>query len=87
MSNLIASLGGPTAVARMLGIRPPSVLGWRGKPPPERCPDLERASSAKVTCEEMRPDVRWLRVPDPSWPHPAGRPCIDVAAPGEAANG
>jgi hypothetical protein len=21
------------------------------------------------------------RVPDPSWPHPQGRPCIDVAAP------
>jgi hypothetical protein len=24
---------------------------------------------------------RRARVPDAEWPHPAGRPCIDVAAP------
>lgn len=29
----------------------------------------------------MRPDVVWARVPDPGWPHPDGRPCIDVAMP------
>ena len=79
MSNLITSLGGPTAVARMLGIKPPSVIGWHGKPPPDRCPDIERATEGSVTCEEIRPDVRWIRVPDAEWPHRAGRPCIDVA--------
>lgn len=31
--------------------------------------------------QELRPDVRWQRVADATWPHPAGRPCIDVAAP------
>lgn len=24
---------------------------------------------------------RWYRVPDPDWPHPKGRPLLDVAAP------
>ena len=81
MSELITSLGGPTAVARMLGIKPPSVIGWNGKPPSDRCPVIERATNGRVTCEELRPDVRWQRVPDPTWPHASGRPCIDVAAP------
>lgn len=81
MSELIKTLGGPAAVARMLGIKAPSVIGWGGRPPAERCPDIERAMGGKATCEQLRPDVRWQRVPDPHWPHPNGRPCIDVAAP------
>lgn len=85
MSELILSLGGPTAVARMLGIKAPSVIGWGGRIPPDRCPAIERATSGRVTVEQLRPDVRWQRVPDPDWPHPEGRPCIDVAAPAEKA--
>lgn len=81
MSDLISTLGGPAAVARMLGIRAPSVIGWSGRPPPDRCPAIERATSGKHTVEQLRPDVRWVRVADPDWPHPDGRPCIDVAAP------
>lgn len=54
--------------------------------PAEHGPPIERATGAKVTCEELRPDVRWQRVPDSDWPHPGGRPCIDVAAP-KAAEG
>ena len=81
MSELIATLGGPTAVARMLGIKAPSVIGWAGRVPPDRCPAIERATDGRVTCETLRQDVRWVRVPDPAWPHPSGRPCIDVAAP------
>jgi hypothetical protein len=56
-------------------------LTLRRRPPADRCPDIERALDGRVTCEQMRPDVRWQRVPDPAWPHPDGRPCIDVAAP------
>ena len=78
MSELIQSLGGPTAVARMLGIKAPSVIGWRGKIPTERCPAIERAMGGQRTCEELRPDVHWHRVPDADWPHPQGRPLIDV---------
>jgi DNA-binding transcriptional regulator YdaS (Cro superfamily) len=81
MSVLIQTLGGPTAVARLLGIKAPSVCGWRGRPPPDRCPELERATAGRVTCEQLRPDMRWTRVPDAQWPHPDGRPCIDPAGP------
>lgn len=49
--------------------------------PSERCPGIERELYPKVTVDQLRPDVRWVRVPDPTWPHPDGRPCIDVAAP------
>ena len=55
-------------------------LTGRRQTPPDRCPDIERATEGRITCEELRPDVRWQRVPDPLWPHPDGRPCIDVAA-------
>lgn len=81
VSELVERLGGPSAVARMLGIRPPSVVGWRGRPPVDRCPAIERATVGKVTCEQLRPDVHWYRVPDAEWPHPQGRPLLDVAAP------
>ena len=81
MSELISSLGGPTAVARMLGIKAPSVIGWKGRVPPERRPELERLKYPGFCVEMFGDDVRWVRVPDPDWPHPDGRPCIDVAAP------
>lgn len=84
MSTLISTLGGPTAVARTLGIKAPSVIGWGDRIPAERCPDIERAFGKP--CEQLRPDVRWQRVPDPAWPHPDGRPCIDVARPVEVSD-
>lgn len=78
--DIISELGGPSAVARMVGCRPPSVTEWRSRGiPPERCPAIERAMAGAVTCERMRPDIRWHRVPDGAWPHPEGRPLIDVA--------
>lgn len=80
MRDLIRDLGGPAAVARMVGIKPPSVIGWRGRVPPDRCPTIERATEGRWSCESLRPDIKWHRVPDPAWPHPAGRPLIDVAA-------
>lgn len=83
MTSLISRLGGPTAVANALGIKAPSVIGWNGRPPAERCPDIERAFPGVVTCEEMRPDVKWHRVSDKAWPHPDGRPTIDVASPAD----
>jgi hypothetical protein len=77
--DIITTLGGPSAVARLLGIKPPSVIGWRGRVPADRCPAIERATNGAATCEELRPDVRWHRIPDPDWPHADGRPLIDVA--------
>jgi len=75
-----------TELAAACGVSKAAVSQWlgQGKPPPDRCPAIERATEGRVTCEELRPDVRWQRVPDPTWPHPGGRPCIDVAAPLES---
>lgn len=80
-------LGAATRLAAAIDRSPQFVSQLvRGEraPPPDRCPAIERATGGQVTCEELRPDVRWQRVPDPDWPHPDGRPCIDVAAPREA---
>ena len=55
-------------------------LSGRKRTPAEHCPPIEKALDGKVTCESLRPDIKWHRVPDPAWPHPDGRPLIDVAA-------
>ena len=77
-------LGGAAQVARSLGISAPAVHQWIAgsrEVPPDRCPAIERATGGAVTVDQLRPDVRWHRGPDPDWPHPDGRPTIDVAAP------
>ena len=82
MANVIDDLGGPTAVARMVGCKPPSVIEWRSRGiPPDRCPAIERGTQGRFVCERLSPRVVWARIPDPTWPwHPDGRPAIDVSA-------
>ena len=74
--------GGTFALALAMRVSPGFVSqllsGYR-ETPPDRCPDIERIVGGLVTAEKLRPDVRWVRVLDPSWPHPKGRPVIDVA--------
>lgn len=88
MSYDIDQLGGTVKVARLAGVAPPSVTAWRKRGiPPERCPAIERNSGGLYHCERIRPDVRWVRVPDSDWPwHPGGKPLLDltglVKAPG-----
>lgn len=79
--DIIAELGGVSAVARMVGCKPPSVMEWRRRGiPADRCPTIERACGGRFSCEQLRPGEAWHRVPDPDWPwHPSGRPLIDVA--------
>lgn len=75
---------GVSGLAARIGVTPAAVHQWAAghRPiPPDRCPAIERATDGKATVEQLRPDVRWVRVPDAAWPHPDGRPCIDVAAP------
>ncbi|MCA3109858.1 MAG: helix-turn-helix domain-containing protein [Rhodocyclaceae bacterium] len=75
---LIQKLGGPKRVAAICECKAPSVYSWV-RIPVDRCPSLELASHGDVTVEQMRPDIRWTRVRDRKWPHPAGRPLVDYS--------
>ena len=70
-------------LARRIGVSKGAISQWKapGCIPAERCPAIELQAKGAITCEVLRPDVRWARVPDAGWPHPSGRPCIDVACP------
>lgn len=76
--------GTARAIALAVGVHPVTLSQWASdikQTPHERCPGLERASEGAITCEEQRPDVHWVRIPDADWPwHPDGRPLIDVTA-------
>ncbi|WP_412479891.1 transcriptional regulator [Azonexus sp. IMCC34839] len=70
------------AIARFIGVTPAFISQWKKgvRPIPDgRCPAIELATSGQVTCEELRPDIRWVRLPDPEWPHKDGRPLVDHA--------
>jgi DNA-binding transcriptional regulator YdaS (Cro superfamily) len=70
------------ALAQRIGSTQGFVWQWaNGKRPvpPEMCTAIECATGGEVTCEELRPETRWGRVPDPDWPwHPRGRPVVEV---------
>lgn len=56
------AVGGQAALARCLGVSPPTVNQWASgiRPiPAERCLEIEKATQRKVSCEELRPDVDW----------------------------
>ncbi len=54
-------LGSSAALARELGVSKGAVWQWENERqvPAERCPDIELATHGEVTCEELRPDVKW----------------------------
>jgi DNA-binding transcriptional regulator YdaS (Cro superfamily) len=82
LAQTVATHGAQSELARLLGCAPQLVWQWAAGVraiPRDRCPDIERATKGAVTVEQLRPDVVWQRVPDPAWPHPDGRPCVDVA--------
>lgn len=60
-SEMIDKLGGTTAVAKLLNVKPPSVHAWRvGGIPDDKlirlAPLIERATNGVVTRRELRPD-------------------------------
>lgn len=79
---------GQRALARILGVEPPTVNQWtnRTRPvPDDKCVAIELATAGEIGCEELAPERRWVRIPDPQWPHPKGRPLIDLAPANDAA--
>jgi len=61
-------MGGQSALARELGVRQGHVWAWMNRDgcraPLEHCPAIEVATAARgarVPCEELRPDVDWVR--------------------------
>lgn len=75
----VKDLGGPTKIAKLVGLRVPTVHGWTSIPE-RHCPAIERGLGGSVTCEQMRPDLTWIRVPDQAWPNSAGRPLLDYSS-------
>lgn len=54
--------GQASALGRAIGVTPVLISQWANghRPvPAERCPEIEKATSGEVTCEELRPDVDW----------------------------
>lgn len=54
--------GGTVSLARLLKVSAPTVSEWikrRRRIPAERCLQIEAATSHRVRCESLRPDVRW----------------------------
>ena len=81
--------GALAELSKAIGAHAPDMSRWASgdRVTPEwRCPAIESETNGAVTCEELRPDKPWRRIPDESWPHPAGRPVLDFAAAKEMAN-
>lgn len=45
-------------MARYAGVTRQAVAQWK-QVPAEYCPAIERATSGRVRCEDLRPDVDW----------------------------
>jgi DNA-binding transcriptional regulator YdaS (Cro superfamily) len=74
--------GAQSHLAAVANIPAPMLSQWASgaRPIPiERCAQIERATGGKVTVQELRPDLHWVRVKDKGWPHPDGRPLLDAA--------
>ena len=77
------ALGGPSALARALGIKPPTVSEWRvgARPVPiERCVAIEQATGGEVRRWDLRPED-WYRI----WPELIGAEGAPPAPTREAA--
>jgi DNA-binding transcriptional regulator YdaS (Cro superfamily) len=60
IEQTIHQFGGTVEFARRIGASAQQVSNWRTRGvPAEWCPDIERATSGQVRCEELRPDIDW----------------------------
>lgn len=74
--------GRQSALCKLIGAHAPDMSRWISgeRPIPEpKCALIELYTRGESTCEENRPDIVWARIADANWPHPDGRPAIDLA--------
>lgn len=59
LDNACDLVGSQTKLAKLLGIRSPSISEWRRRQrvPAERCIAIEQATGGKITRYDLRPDV------------------------------
>lgn len=66
LARAIELVGGASKLARLLGAPYPStVTNWmlqKRVVPAERCESIEAITEGAVTCEQLRPDLDWIRV-------------------------
>lgn len=82
INEAVDIMGSQAALARRLHISASTVNEWvqgARQVPTAQCVRVERITQGRVTADALRADVNWLRIPDPSWPHPKGRPLVDLA--------
>ena len=73
-------LKGQARLAEAVGVKPPTLHQWlKGQRPvpPGKCAAIEKATHGQVTVEAISPGG-WSRIPDETWPNPAGRPVREV---------
>lgn len=67
-------------VSRLVAREDASMCSPPGWVPRDRAPQVELFTQGVVTVEEMhvllQPHERWIRVPDPTYPLPQGRPVV-----------
>lgn len=54
-------------------------MGGHRPIPDSQCIAIERITQGSVAVDRLNERTPWVRVEDPLWPHPGGRPCIDAA--------
>jgi hypothetical protein len=80
IDEVLQKAGGRQALQNSLHVSKQTLSDWRrwGHVSGKRAPAVEKLTGLPV--ERIAPQCKWVRVPDPEWPNPAGRPILDPAS-------
>jgi hypothetical protein len=77
--RIVDEFKGVSAASTKIGLNGyQHVQRWRFQAVPlHHCPTIEWCSEGRLTCEQIRPDVIWVRKRDVrGWPNKLGRPLV-----------
>ncbi|MBP6188982.1 MAG: helix-turn-helix domain-containing protein [Azonexus sp.] len=82
IKTAIDHVGGNSRLAGAVGVTPQAVHNWivRGRVPADYCPSIEKATSGRVRCEDLRPDVDWGFLRNTQAVNPENSPNLEEAA-------